>query len=70
MPQPQITHSLTFSGRTFSVPELQLIQTISAECAALGRTEIARTVCELLAWTRPTGRLKHHECRRFLERLA
>jgi hypothetical protein len=69
MPQPQITHSLTFSGRTFSVPELQLIQTISADCAALGRTEMARTVCELLAWTRPTGRLKHHECRRFLERL-
>jgi hypothetical protein len=69
MPQPQITHSLTFSGRTFSVPELHLIQTISADCAALGRTEIARTVCELLAWTRPTGRLKHHECRRFLERL-
>jgi hypothetical protein len=69
MPQPQITRSLTFGGRTFSIQELQLLQTISAECAALGRTEIARTVCELLAWTRPTGRLKHHECRRFLERL-
>jgi hypothetical protein len=53
MPQPQITPSLTFSDRTFSVPELHLIQTISADCAALGRTEIARTVCELLAWTRP-----------------
>ena len=69
MPQPQITHPLTFSGRTFSVEELHLIQTISAECAALGRTEIARTLCELLAWTRPNGRLKAHECRLFLERL-
>lgn len=69
MPQPQITQPLTFSGRTFSVAELHLIQAISAECAALGRTEIARTLCELLGWTRPNGRLKGHECRRFLERL-
>lgn len=69
MPQPQISQPLTFSGRTFSVAELRLIQTVSAECTALGRTEIARTLCELLAWMRPTGRLKHHECRRLLERL-
>jgi hypothetical protein len=32
-------------------------------------TEIARTVCELLAWTRPNGGLKNHECRQLLERL-
>lgn len=69
MGQPQIIEPLSFSGRTFSVQELHLIQTISAECAALGRTEIARTICELLAWQRPTGRLKHHECRLLLERL-
>lgn len=70
MPQQQITRSLTFSGRTFSVEELHLIQAISADCAALGRTEMARTVCELLDWRRPTGRLKHHEGRLLLERLA
>lgn len=69
MPQPQITQPLSFSGRTFSVAELHLIQAVSAECAALGRTEIARTICELLSWTRPNGRLKSHECRRLLERL-
>lgn len=69
MPQPQITHPLTFSGRTFSVEELQLIQALSADCAALGRTEIAQTLCELLDWRRPTGRLKHHEGRLLLERL-
>jgi hypothetical protein len=69
MPLPLITHPLTFSGRTFSVAELHLIQQVSADCAALGRTELARTVCDLLAWRRPNGRLKHHECRRFLERL-
>lgn len=69
MAQPPIPHALTFGGRTFSAEELELIQTLTAECAALGRTELARTLCELLGWTRPTGRLKHHEGRRLLERL-
>lgn len=42
---------------------------IARECAALGVTEIARTVCEVLEWKRPSGRLKNHECRLLLERL-
>jgi hypothetical protein len=37
--------------------------------AGLGITEIARTVCELLDWKRPNGRLKDQECRHLLERL-
>lgn len=68
MSQPSI-HPLRFNGRTFSGEELRLIQEVSASCAALGRTEMARTVCELLHWKRPTGRLKNHESRRLLERL-
>ena len=43
---------------------------IAAECSALGVTEIARTICELVEWKRPSGRLKNHECRQLLERLA
>ena len=43
---------------------------IAAECSALGVTEIARTICELVEWKRPNGRLKNHECRQLLERLA
>jgi len=35
----------------------------------LGVTEIARTICELLEWKRPSGGLKNHECRQLLERL-
>jgi hypothetical protein len=31
---------------------------------------LAATVCELLGWSRATGRLKGRECRAFLERLA
>lgn len=69
MRQAEILHPLTFAGRSFSVQELQLIQEISRDYQSLGRTEISRTLCELLAWRRPNGRLKNHECRLLLERL-
>lgn len=61
--------SLTFCGRTFRADELELMRQMSREYSALGVTEIARTVCELLDWTRPKGGLKNHECRQLLERL-
>jgi len=64
MPEP-----LTFCGRTFDAGELELMRQIAREFSALGVTEIARTVCELLEWRRPSGRLKNHECRQLLERL-
>jgi Domain of unknown function (DUF4338) len=60
---------LTFAGRAFSIEEVQLIQEISRDYRSLGRTEISRTICELLEWKRPNGRLKNHECRLLLERL-
>jgi hypothetical protein len=65
-----MTESLTFCGRTFTATEVELMQRISAEFSALGITEIARTICELLDWRRPAGGLKNHECRQLLERLA
>jgi len=61
--------SLTFCGRTFSSSELDFMRQLAGEFCSLGVTEIARTVCELLAWTRPNGGLKNHECRQLLERL-
>jgi uncharacterized protein DUF4338 len=61
--------SLTFCGRTFDAAELELMRQTARDFSALGVTEIARTVCELLKWTRPHGGLKNHECRRLLERL-
>ena len=66
-PDPQ---TFTFCGRTFSADEIDLMRQIAADCSALSTTEIARTVCELLDWKRPTGHLKNHECRQLLERLA
>lgn len=61
--------SLTFCGRTFGASELDLMRRIARDFSALGVTEIARTVCELLEWKRPHGGLKNHECRQLLERL-
>ena len=61
---------VTFCGRTFTAQEVELMREVAHGYPGLGVTEIARTVCELLAWTRPNGRLKNHECRQLLERLA
>jgi hypothetical protein len=62
--------SVTFCGRTFAAEEMELMRRVSSEFSALGVTEIAHTLCELLDWRRPGGGLKNHECRRLLERLA
>lgn len=70
MDLPRITYPITFTGRTFTVEELQVIRTLTRDCAALPRTELAYTLCELLDWRRPTGRLKNHEGRLLLEHLA
>ena len=59
----------SFSGRAFSARELTLIGEVVRDCPGLSRMELARTVCELLRWRRPNGRLKARECREFLERL-
>jgi hypothetical protein len=54
---------LTFCGRTFDAEELELMRQVAGEFSALGVTEIARTVCELIEWRRPSRRLKNHKCR-------
>src|SRR5437899_11125397 len=61
--------AVTFSGRTFTEEEVELMRVVAHDYAGLGVTEIARTVCELLEWKRPNGGLKNHECRQLLERL-
>lgn len=65
----EIPESLTFNDRTFFQSELELLQEVCSDFAALGRTEISRTVCELLKWKRVNGKVKNHECRLLLERL-
>jgi hypothetical protein len=58
-----------FVGHAVRVDELELIRSIVDEFGGLSRVELASTVCELLGWTRATGRLKARECRDLLERL-
>jgi hypothetical protein len=58
-----------FVGHTVRADELELIRSIVDEFDGLSRVELASTVCELLGWTRATGRLKARECRDLLERL-
>ena len=58
-----------FVGHHVGPKELDLIKTIVGQHAGLSREELAATVCELLGWTRASGRLKARECREFLERL-
>jgi hypothetical protein len=60
---------VTFCGKSVSGAELQLICSVVKRYASLSRMELAHTVCELLAWARPSGGLKARECREFLERL-
>jgi hypothetical protein len=69
MHSPPRLASLTFCGRRFSVSELEMMREVIAPCYALSLTEISRTLCELLDWKRPNGKLKNHECRLLLERL-
>ena len=58
-----------FCGREISAQEVALIQEVVTNCAGISRNELAHTICELLNWKRPTGRLKWPEGLQFLERL-
>lgn len=60
---------IRFSGRRFSAAELKLIAEVTSDLPALSLTELSRTLCELLDWKRPSGKLKTDECRGLLESL-
>jgi hypothetical protein len=58
-----------FFGRCFSFSDFRLIQELARDFSALSLTELASTLCELLGWKRPNGKLKYKECRSMLEQL-
>jgi hypothetical protein len=66
IPHPQ-TEVVTFCGQDVTAEQLELIGEVVETCSGLSRTELAATLCDLLEWRRPNGKLKTHECRRFLE---
>jgi hypothetical protein len=57
-------------GRIFEAAEIALVREVVATCGGVSRKELANTVSELLAWTRPSGALKEPECLTLLARLA
>src|ERR1700690_2339961 len=60
---------LPFCGRQLTSREWCLIREVTRDCAGVGLTELARTICELLGWQRPNGGLKTRECYLFLREL-
>jgi hypothetical protein len=60
---------IRFCGEPVSLDDLSVINSVITDCAGLSRTELASTICELLEWQRPNGKLKTVECRAFLEEL-
>lgn len=64
-----IGDGLSFCGHELTESELALIRQITQEFSNLALTELAATICELLQWRRPNGRLKGRECYLFLREL-
>jgi len=62
-----VAKALAFCGQAVTAGELRVIRRLVELYGGLSRTELASTVCELLDWQRPNGRLKTIECRQFLE---
>lgn len=58
-----------FAGRRFFASEIDLIREVTHDFPTLTLTELSNTLCELLEWKRPSGKLKWLECRAFLEQL-
>jgi hypothetical protein len=60
---------ISVSGRVFDAEQIDLVRTLSDRFPGLSRNELALTVCELIDWTRPSGRLKSRECLDLFDRL-
>jgi hypothetical protein len=59
----------SFAGRNFTPEDLELIREVVESCTGISRTELAKTMCELLSWHRPNGSPRALECRKYLEQL-
>jgi len=59
----------SFAGQDVTAADLELIHEVVASCGGVSRTELAKTVCELLGWRRRNGSLRGLECREYLEQL-
>ena len=58
-----------YSGREFSLQEIEQIRQLMQQYPTLLRTPLSRKLCELFAWTKPNGELKDMSCRVALLRM-
>lgn len=63
MNQPGV---LKFCGEPLTGKQTDLLMELVEEFWGISRTELAATICELLEWRRPNGKLKTVECGQFL----
>lgn len=63
------TKSVSVAGRQFDAEEIALVQDLTKRYPGLSRNELALTVCELIDWTRPSGKPKGRECLDLFEQL-
>lgn len=60
--------TVSFCGRVLTASELNLVRQIIADFPHLSQAELAFTICELLEWRRPNGKLKSPECVEWLQK--
>jgi hypothetical protein len=60
--------TVSFCGRVLTAGELNLVRQIIADFPRLSQAELASTICELLEWRRPNGKLKNPECVEWLQK--
>ena len=58
-----------YSGREFSLQEIEQIRQLMQQNPTLLRTPLSRKLCELFTWTKPNGELKDMSCRVALLRM-
>lgn len=63
-----LQETVSFCGRVLTASELNLVRQIIADFPRLSQAELAYTICELLDWRRPNGKLKNPECVEWLQK--
>jgi hypothetical protein len=61
--------AVSFCGRVLTAGEMDLVRQIIADFPNLSQAELAHTICELLEWRRPNGKLKSVECVEWLQKV-
>jgi len=63
-----LEETVSFCGRVLTAGELSLVRQLIADYPRLSQSELAYTICELLEWRRPNGKLKNSECVEWLQK--